>query len=63
MRVTAQNVNLAAIDALLLRPPILSGTLNASAKSRARRTRRRWRASSTWSGAFRQAHFDSLGGG
>jgi len=32
MRVTAQNVNLAAIDALLLRPPILSGTLNASAE-------------------------------
>jgi hypothetical protein len=63
MQVTAENVNLATIDALLLRPPILSGTLNASAEiagtSDAPKVAGKF---DVVQGAFRQARFDSLGG-
>jgi autotransporter translocation and assembly factor TamB len=63
MRVTAQNVDLGTIDALLLRPPMLSGTLNASAdisgNGDAPRVESRFDVTQ---GAFRQAHYDSFGG-
>ena len=63
MRVTAQNVNLAAIDALLLRPPILSGTLNASAEIAGTKDAPKVAGKfDVAQGAFRQARFDSLGG-
>jgi autotransporter translocation and assembly factor TamB len=63
MRVTAQNVSLGTIDALLLRPSTLSGTLNASAEisgsGAAPKVEGRFDVAQ---GAFRQAHYDSFAG-
>ena len=49
LKVTLTNVDLATVDALLLRPPQLTGTLNASATSRGtdRRAGRERRASAS----------------
>ena len=63
LQVTAQNVSLATIDALLLRPPMLSGTLNASAEIAGSTDAPKVAGKfDVVQGAFRQARFDSLGG-
>ena len=63
MIATARNLNLSAIDALMLRPPMLSGTLNASAEisgtSEAPKVAGKFDVTE---GAFRQVHFDSFAG-
>src|SRR4029077_17304358 len=59
----ARNVSLSTIDALMLRPPMLSGTLNASAEisgtSEAPEGAGRFDVTE---GAFRQVHFNSFAG-
>ena len=59
----ARNVSLSTIDALMLRPPMLSGTLNASAEisgtSEAPKVAGRFDVTE---GAFRQVHFNSFAG-
>jgi hypothetical protein len=63
MKVDVRNMDLATVDALMLRQPVLSGTLNASAEiggTQADPTvNGRFDVSN---GGFRQVHYDSLGG-
>jgi translocation-and-assembly-module (TAM) inner membrane subunit TamB-like protein len=63
MQVTAQNVSLATVDALLLRPAMLSGTLNASAEIAGTSDAPKMSGKfDIQQGAFRQAHYDSFTG-
>ena len=63
LTVEARNIELATVDALMLRPPMLTGTLNASAEisgtGEAPRVNGRF---DVRQGAFRQARFDSFAG-
>jgi autotransporter translocation and assembly factor TamB len=63
LTVNTRDMNLATIDALMLREPMLSGTLNASAEVTG--TTEKPRVDGKFDvrdGAFRQVHYESLGG-
>ena len=63
MILSARNMSLAAIDALLLRPQMVSGTLNASAEiSGVREAPKVAGKFEVTQGAFRQVHFNALAG-
>ncbi len=63
LSVTLRNIDLAAVDALLLRPPQFTGLLNASAEVGGTRTEPDVRGEFEVSGGgFRQFRYESLGG-
>jgi autotransporter translocation and assembly factor TamB len=63
LNVTLNNIDVATVDALMLRPPQLSGRLNASAELSGRTTDPAVRAKFTIAnGGFRQFKYDSFGG-
>jgi autotransporter translocation and assembly factor TamB len=63
LKVTLANVDLATVDALLLRPPQLSGRLNASSTITGSKAAPQVKADFKINqGGFRQFHYDTFGG-
>lgn len=63
LKVTLQNIDVATVDALMLRPPQLSGRLNASATVSGSKSDPAVDATfDVTQGGFRQFHYDTFGG-